>query len=76
MENFDWNGTVVMIMFGSSLVEERFEEEAFSIGDLVSEFGGILGLFIGFNFLMVFDFAVILIAKIRPLRLDKYTDYI
>ena len=31
------------------------EEEAFSFGSLVADCGGVLGLFVGFNFLMVWE---------------------
>ena len=31
------------------------EEEAFSLGSLVADCGGVLGLFVGFNFLMVWE---------------------
>ena len=31
------------------------EEEAFSFGSLVADVGGVLGLFIGFNFLEVWE---------------------
>ena len=46
--------TSLRIMFGSSRVEVE-EEEVFSFAHLVADCGGILGLFIGFNFLMVWD---------------------
>ena len=35
------------------------EEEAYPILSLVADIGGILGLFIGFNFLMIFDWIVL-----------------
>ena len=35
------------------------EEEAYPILSLVADIGGILGLFIGFNFLMIFDWFVL-----------------
>ena len=31
------------------------EEEAFSFGSFVADCGGVLGLFVGFNFLMVWE---------------------
>ena len=31
------------------------EEEAFSLGSFVADCGGVLGLFVGFNFLMIWD---------------------
>ena len=59
-------GTTLVVMFASSQVEERTEEKAFSLTDLVADCGGILGLFIGFNFLMIFDLIFILFSKIKP----------
>ena len=45
-------------MFGSSTVTVLREEEAYSLLSLVSDCGGLLGLFIGFNFLMFWDSVV------------------
>ena len=47
---------------GQTLVEQ--EVYSFEIGDLVADCGGILGLFVGFNFLMVWDFLVSAVQKI------------
>ena len=44
------------------LVEEEIYN--FDIADLVAECGGSLGLFVGFNFLMVWDFLVRAVMKI------------
>ena len=41
--------------FASDTITVKREEEAFSFGSLVADCGGVLGLFIGFNFLMVWD---------------------
>ena len=38
-------------IFTSDTVQVQREEEAFSFGSLVADIGGVLGLFIGFNFL-------------------------
>ena len=48
----------------SDSVEIHREEEAFSLISLVADIGGILGLFIGFNFLMVWDWIVWAIQKL------------
>ena len=42
-------------LFVSSNVLVLKEEEAFSFGSLVADCGGVLGLFVGFNFLMVWE---------------------
>ena len=41
------------------VVQVLREEEAYPILSLVADIGGILGLFIGFNFLMIFDWIVL-----------------
>ena len=40
-------------------IEVLREEEAYPFLSLVADIGGILGLFIGFNFLMIFDWIVL-----------------
>ena len=45
-------------MFVSDHIHVLKEEEAFSFEELISEVGGTLGLFIGFNFVMIWDFIV------------------
>ena len=51
-----YNGSSMLVpMFASSSVQVLREEEAFSFSDLVADCGGVLGLFVGFNFLMVWD---------------------
>ena len=39
-------------------VQVQREEEAHSFSSLVADVGGVLGLFIGFNFLMLWDWVV------------------
>ena len=41
--------------YASATIEVLKEEEAFSFLALVADVGGVLGLFIGFNFLMVWE---------------------
>ena len=50
-------GTMLWLIY-SAPVQVLKEEEAFSFGSLVADCGGVLGLFIGFNFLMVWDWIV------------------
>ena len=50
--------TVLVPMFASSTVRVLREEEAYSLLSLVSDCGGLLGLFIGFNFLIFWDSVV------------------
>ena len=50
----DGSSTISAVLSTAS-VEVLKEEEAYSFLSLVSDCGGVLGLFIGFNFLMVVD---------------------
>ena len=56
-------------MYASNTVLVRKEEIAFPLDSLVADVGGILGLFIGFNFLMIWeliiDFVLILMNKVK-----------
>ena len=54
----DKTGSALRPYFTSNIVEIQREEEAFSFISLVADIGGVLGLFIGFNFLMVWDWTV------------------
>ena len=49
--------------FGSDSIQVMREEEAFSFGSLVADCGGVLGLFIGFNFIMIWDWIVIALSS-------------
>ena len=55
--------TELWTAFASDTITVKREEEAFSFGSLVADCGGVLGLFIGFNFLMVLDLIVCGLAK-------------
>ena len=52
------NLSTLMPYFSSKSIEVLREEEVYSIGSLVADVGGVLGLFIGFNFLMFWDWIV------------------
>ena len=60
------NTTMVLIMFDSPSVLTETEELAYSLSSLVADCGGVLGLFVGFNFLMIWDFLCFGVQKIRP----------
>ena len=49
------NYTQLNLMYESDSIEVQREEEAYSFLTLVADCGGVLGLFVGFNFLMVWD---------------------
>ena len=58
------NKTKIMLYFTSKSVKVLREEKAYPFGSLVADVGGVLGLFIGFNFLMVWDWMVLGIKKL------------
>ena len=58
------NTTRLKIMFDSPYVLTEKEEEAYSIGSIVADCGGALGLFIGVNFLMIWDLACHVVKKL------------
>ena len=62
-----FNTTVFWPYFTTNSVEVYKEEEAFSFDSLIADIGGVLGLFIGFNFLMVWDWIIIAFSMI-PLK--------
>ena len=53
-DNFTW----LYLMYESDSTDVQREEEAYSFLSLVADCGGVLGLFIGFNFLMVWEWIV------------------
>ena len=56
--------SMLMPSYTSNIVEVQREQEAFPFSSLVADIGGVLGLFIGFNFLMVWDFAVLTAQRV------------
>ena len=49
------NVTTLEIKFDSPVITTEQEVMAYSFGSLIADFGGLLGLFVGFNFLMIWD---------------------
>ena len=62
------NTTTLRPIFASDTIQVEKEEEAFPFISLVADCGGILGLFIGFNFLMVWDWLFNIIIRITNKR--------
>ena len=52
------NRSLLMPYFQENIVEVHKEMIAYNTIDLVADVGGVLGLFIGFNFLMIWDWIV------------------
>ena len=61
------NTTQLFIKFDNPSILTEKEEEAYSIGSLVADCGGVLGLFIGFNFIMVWD---VIHTSMRKLKFE------
>ena len=59
------DGTAVRMVFESSTVYVEKEELAYDIETFVADLGGVLGLFVGFNFLMAWDFVCFLRTKLQ-----------
>ena len=52
------NRSLLMPYFQENIVEVHKEELAYNTRDLVADVGGVLGLFLGFNFLMIWDWII------------------
>ena len=59
------NSSVLRVLFDRPTVLIEKEELAYPFITLLADFGGVLGLFIGFNFLMIWDIIVSVIEKIK-----------
>ena len=55
IDNFSGTNRTGLVLYLSDTVQVLKEEMAFPFSSLVADCGGILGLFIGFNFLMIWD---------------------
>ena len=60
------DATSLSATFASSTIQILREEEAYSFLTLVADFGGVLGLFIGFNFLMIWDWTFMAFTRFLP----------
>ena len=59
------NTTRIWLRFGTPKVTIKKEVWAYTNLSFVADCGGLLGLFIGFNFLMIWDLIVIIYQKIK-----------
>ena len=59
------NISEVRVLFSGTIIFIEKEELAYPFITLLADFGGVLGLFIGFNFLMIWDIIVSVIEKIK-----------
>ena len=58
------NKTVFWPYFTTHTIEVQKEEVAFSFGSLVADVGGVLGMFIGFNFIILWEWIILCVQKI------------
>ena len=66
--------TNIQLLFASNRIRVEREERAHTLSSLVSDCGGGLGLFIGFNFLMVWDW-ILMFWKILKHTLNRTGNY-
>ena len=66
-----YNASNVWFTFASSTVTVQKEVESYSIPSLVADYGGFLGLSVGFNFLMIWECVLNLIEGIRKRKLAR-----
>ena len=64
--------TLVSILFESDNIEIEKEVEAFPFVSLVADVGGVLGLFLGFNILMIWDFIFGVVKKMNMIFCNKH----
>ena len=67
MENTK-NISEIRFWFSSQTVLIEKEVLDYPFITLLADFGGVLGLFIGFNFLMIWDIIVFVIEKIKAFK--------
>ena len=63
------NHTSVEIVVQSPTVSIIKEEDAYPLESFVADIGGVLGLFVGFNFLQIVDLIDLLRTKWNPLKI-------
>ena len=60
------NSLELVIAYAGNSIEVQREEEAYSLLSLVADVGGVLGLFIGFNFIMLWDWMISVMILASP----------
>ena len=58
--------TQLALTFSSDKIEILREQEAYPFLSLVADCGGVLGLFIGFNFMTIWDWTLIVFTRFLP----------
>ena len=65
MMKTEQNVSVIRVLFTGQTIFTEKEELAYPFMTLLADFGGVLGLFIGFNLLMIWDIIASVIEKIK-----------
>ena len=60
------NSLELVIAYAGNSIEVQREEEVYSLLSLVADVGGVLGLFIGFNFIMLWDWMISVMILATP----------
>ena len=60
------NSLELVVAYAGNSIEVQREEEAYSLLSLVADVGGVLGLFIGFNFIMLWDWMISVMILASP----------
>ena len=68
------NETKFEMAFTSKSILVQKEVDAFSFGSLVADCGGVLGLFIGFNFLMIWDWTITAVSNFKQKYFDSESE--
>ena len=61
----NYDETVLALMYSSDSIEVQREQLVYPFLSLVADVGGVLGLFIGFNFLMVWDWIITAMSSLK-----------
>ena len=60
------NSLELVLAYAVNSIKVQREEEAYSLLSLVADVGGVLGLFIGFNFIMIWDWMISVMILASP----------
>ena len=73
-EEYDQNNGLLLFALTLVTTDVRVETEAlvYTFNSLVSDFGGSLGLFLGFSFFMLWDWLIYLCYMCKASKIHKY----
>ena len=61
-------------MHSSESIEVQREQLVYPFQSLVADCGGVLGLFIGFNFLMIWDWTITAVSSFKQKYFDSESE--